>query len=452
LLHATVYVRRALWRGMRDPRRVIARLSELRQSAGRTVGAVRVARASHAPRLRQVTRRDLVNQLRSLRHHAILDITADRRGAPILVLLLVAMASLLAMPPGAGTAVGADNGDGSAPAARIAALAAVPAAGNPLTASGSERAFSTFDLPADLVVGEGAVPADGATAGDGAAVGDGNDGDAAAGAFAPDGTLLKPFAVDEALGGVEDQVQTYTVLSGDTLGRIASRFDLNVSTLFWANKLTSVDVIKPGQVLDIPPTDGVLYTVKEGDTIGSIAAAFHAEVAKIVSYNKLAGDVVTIGETIMVPDGRGKTIPTTSRSSGSGGSLGTCRTCSFSGAMTWPVDGGYFISQYFHSSHPAIDIAANYGTPVVAAASGKVIKTGWIPPGGYAIWISNGNGLYTAYYHLSYIGVDVGQYVSRGTRIGRVGQSGNATGPHLHFEVWIGMIWEGYRVNPLRYF
>ncbi|MGH2408596.1 MAG: LysM peptidoglycan-binding domain-containing protein, partial [Candidatus Limnocylindrales bacterium] len=171
--------------------------------------------------------------------------------------------------------------------ARIAVLTAGPAADVAAIAGGiGERAFQAFELPA-----KGATwrPArDGYTA---------------------DGTLLKPFAVADLGGGVDNQVRSYTVRSGDTLSKIAARFDLKMSSLFWANKLTNKDTLHLGQVLAIPPTDGVLYTVKEGDTIDTIAIAFYADVDRIEAYNGLTGDTVVIGETIMVPDGRGRPIP-----------------------------------------------------------------------------------------------------------------------------------------------
>ena len=73
--------------------------------------------------------------------------------------------------------------------------------------------------------------------------------------------------------------------------------------------------------------------------------------------------------------------------------------------------------------------------------------------GGYQVWLSHGSGLYTAYYHMSAITVNIGEHVGRGSQIGRVGQSGVATGPHCHFEVWHGYPWQGssYRSNPLAY-
>jgi murein DD-endopeptidase MepM/ murein hydrolase activator NlpD len=437
LQHATVVVRRAVWRVVRDPRRAIARLPEVRRSSGPHVvapGPV-AGLAGRAPRARaQATSGPLPARLRRLAGAAIRDLSADRRGAPILVLCLVLLASLLTLPPGSGTALGKARPAPGAAAARIAALAAGPAGADALTVEGgADPAFQAFELAA--------ATSDGAT----------SDGGAGDGGYAPDGTLLKPFAVAEVVGGIDDQVRSYRVRSGDTLGGIAAKFDLKMSTLFWANKLTTKDTLHVNQVLDIPPTDGVLYLVKEGDTIETIAVAFHADIDRIITYNHLAGDVVVIGETIMVPDGRGKSIPATpARFRYVGGTSSSCGTCSFSGALSWPVDGWYFISQHYWSGHPAIDIASTYGTAVVAAASGKVIRTGWVGNGGYAIWISNGNGVYMTYNHLSYIGVSAGQYVSRGTQIGRVGSSGHSTGPHLHFEIWVGgPPYEGHPINPL---
>ena len=120
--------------------------------------------------------------------------------------------------------------------------------------------------------------------------------------------------------------------------------------------------------------------------------------------------------------------------------------------MAWPVPGGY-ISQYFHYGHWAIDIAGDYGIRVDAAASGVVTFAGWKNNGGgYQVWIAHGNGIYTTYNHMSGITVGIGQSVGAGQQVGRLGMTGDATGPHCHFEVWIGPIWDGgTRVNPLNY-
>ena len=91
----------------------------------------------------------------------------------------------------------------------------------------------------------------------------------------------------------------------------------------------------------------------------------------------------------------------------------------------------------------------------MAAAGGRVVFAGWKSNGGgYQVWISHGNGLYTTYNHMAGVSVGNGQSVGRGQRVGRLGSSGWATGPHLHFEVWRGgQPWSGgYQVNPMRYF
>jgi murein DD-endopeptidase MepM/ murein hydrolase activator NlpD len=85
--------------------------------------------------------------------------------------------------------------------------------------------------------------------------------------------------------------------------------------------------------------------------------------------------------------------------------------------------------------HPGVDIAAATGTPIVAAASGRVISAA--PDGGYGnlIVVDDGNGVTTRYAHCSQIFARVGDTIAVGETIGAVGSTGNSTGPHLHFEV-----------------
>jgi murein DD-endopeptidase MepM/ murein hydrolase activator NlpD len=117
-----------------------------------------------------------------------------------------------------------------------------------------------------------------------------------------------------------------------------------------------------------------------------------------------------------------------------------------SGSLAWPLRGT--ITQYFHSGHLALDIAANYGTRVNAADAGVVTWAGWRNNGGgYVVAIDHGNGMKTVYNHLGSIWVSPGQAVARGQGIAAVGCTGICTGPHVHFEVLVG----GASVNPLRY-
>jgi len=124
----------------------------------------------------------------------------------------------------------------------------------------------------------------------------------------------------------------------------------------------------------------------------------------------------------------------------------------------WPVADRYsWVSQGYWSGHRAYDIAAPMGTTVTPLRSGKVIFAGWRSNcGGYQVWVSHGNGLYSAYYHLERgtIAVYKGKWVTVDkTRLARVGQSGCATGAHVHVEVWRGWPWASgsYRVSPWYY-
>ena len=97
--------------------------------------------------------------------------------------------------------------------------------------------------------------------------------------------------------------------------------------------------------------------------------------------------------------------------------------------------------------HSGLDIAAPRGTPVVAAADGKVVQAGWQNGYGQVVVLDHGNGLTTRYGHLSKIEVFAGQELKRGEELGEVGSTGRSTGPHLHYEVRIGEL----PVSPRRY-
>lgn len=97
--------------------------------------------------------------------------------------------------------------------------------------------------------------------------------------------------------------------------------------------------------------------------------------------------------------------------------------------------------------HRGIDVANYNGTPIIAAADGKVTKTGSFGRMGKMITIDHGYGFVTRYGHLSSIDVKKGQRVKRGEVIGKMGSTGYSTGPHLHYEVWRN----GKVLNPMSY-
>lgn len=119
----------------------------------------------------------------------------------------------------------------------------------------------------------------------------------------------------------------------------------------------------------------------------------------------------------------------------------------------WPVANRYsWVSQGYSTRHKAYDIASYKGTPVKPFRSGRVAYVGYKSNcGGLQIYVNHGNGLYSAYFHLSSESTYKGEWVTaQSETIGRVGTSGCTTGPHLHFEIWHGYPWHSgsYRVNP----
>ena len=114
-----------------------------------------------------------------------------------------------------------------------------------------------------------------------------------------------------------------------------------------------------------------------------------------------------------------------------------------SGAMIWPLNGP-ITSEFGWRTHPifgtqryhsGLDIGGDYGLPIVAAASGTVIHSGWISGYGYTVIIDHGGGITTLYGHNESLLVGEGESVSQGQTIAMCGSTGNSTGPHCHFEV-----------------
>lgn len=119
------------------------------------------------------------------------------------------------------------------------------------------------------------------------------------------------------------------------------------------------------------------------------------------------------------------------------------------GAFRWTSGFGYRRDPkgYGTRMHEGTDMAGAYGTPIHATADGTVTHAGWDSGYGRLVKIKHDFGIETRYAHLSQIRVEVGQRVSRGDRIGDMGNSGRSTGTHLHYEVRIG----GTAVNPMTF-
>ncbi len=232
------------------------------------------------------------------------------------------------------------------------------------------------------------------------------------------------------------EIIEYQVAGGDTLSGIAQKYGISVDTIRWANDLSDKATIKPGQIIKIPPVQGVIHKVKKGDTVYTIAKYYKTEAQGIVDYpfNTFTNDetfALAVGQTLVVPDGvmpKAEQIYIARQTPNAG-------TVVASGIFVWPTSGT--ISQRYSWYHPAIDIANKTGTPILAADAGKVIIAGWPDNIGYGnrVLIDHGNGYTTLYGHMSKVLVDVGQTVQRGAIIGLMGSTGRSTGPHCHFEI-----------------
>lgn len=242
---------------------------------------------------------------------------------------------------------------------------------------------------------------------------------------------------------------THTVQSGETLSVIAENYGLKTSTLMWENNLGASSVLKVGQTLVIPPVDGVTHEVKSGQTLAKIAALYEVEEDVIIKQNNLGEGGITAGQSIFVPGGEqiAPVTPVINSSYRSTTSTATSRV-SLESTTATPTAGKFLIfptrgtiTQGYYSYHRAVDIADSSKPPIWAAAAGTVTKaSSGTYGGGYGnhVIIDHGNGIQTLYAHMDYLTVSVGQYVTQGEVIGRMGNTGRVygrTGIHLHFEV-----------------
>jgi len=254
-------------------------------------------------------------------------------------------------------------------------------------------------------------------------------------------------------------VVQYTVQQGDTLESIASKFHLNdFYTLIWSNENSKVNPLRPGNTINIPPEDGVFFEVDENITIGDLAERYSVDPYTIIDadYNNLDGSspgtvlVAGMGR-IGIPGGEAERMnllaaATGSTGSGGGGmitgpyNLWGCNSNISGGTLpvSRPLQGGYTWMQGFSlGGHEGVDLSPTMGIgePVHAAGSGTVAYAGWNSYG-YGNVVVIGHGAYfTLYGHLNSYSVSCGASVSAGQVIGTVGNTGNSTGPHLHFEV-----------------
>ncbi|MET9082520.1 transglycosylase family protein [Streptomyces sp. NPDC004237] len=222
------------------------------------------------------------------------------------------------------------------------------------------------------------------------------------------------------------KAEMYTVVRGDTLSGIAEEHDVNGGWhgLYAANRATvgsDPDLILPGQRLSLT---------------GEAAAR-----TKAGTKTKPKAKTKTKTE----PKAKAKPAAETKKAAPRTGH-----------SVVAPVDAP--IGTPYHASgshwskgyHTGVDFLVPTGTSVKAVEAGQVVTAGWGGSYGYQVVIRHADGRYSQYAHLSAISVRAGQSVSAGQRIGRSGSTGNATGPHLHFEVRTGPEF-GSDIDPVAY-
>ncbi|MGR3932191.1 transglycosylase family protein [Streptomyces sp. BRA346] len=193
---------------------------------------------------------------------------------------------------------------------------------------------------------------------------------------------------------------SYAVRNGDTLSRIATRSSVSGGwkALYHANRRTigaNPHLIHPGQRLALPSGKARPAKRQAHRTAAKRTAAAPRHAARQSASHRLAGPV------------------------------------------NGPITAAYGVRgpRWASGHHTGVDYAVPIGTPVHAVAPGTVVAAGWAGAFGYQVVIRHADGLYTQYAHLSALTVRSGQTVDAGRRIARSGNTGNTTGPHLHFEV-----------------
>lgn len=247
----------------------------------------------------------------------------------------------------------------------------------------------------------------------------------------------------------------HVVERGETPNIIADQHGISPETLLGGNPWLSKEsnALAADKELVILPIDGVLHTVAPGETLESISELYDIPVADIIgvaSNNLELPFLRLVPETqLLVPGATvGQFYWTAPKSVAGVGSNGFAVVGT--GTFVWPV-GGRCITQYSWAGHPALDVSMSDGAALYASDRGTVTYASWAAGTYYdygnLIVINHGNGYETLYAHLSSISVYPGQIVQQGEYIGATGNTGNSSGPHLHFEIRLNDI----RDDPLFY-
>nr|WP_236838687.1 M23 family metallopeptidase [Caldalkalibacillus salinus] len=253
---------------------------------------------------------------------------------------------------------------------------------------------------------------------------------------------------------------TYEVQEGDTLSGIAVAHDVKQSEIMRINHIENKHQLSIGEKLKIPLKERK-YVVKHGETVESIAREQGIPLEDILANNRMvieSNPALYPGQEIHLPQAPAEPVhqplstPRRYAEKGQVTVASRSQDAKVDGSFIWPLD-GTLTSTYgmrWGKPHNGIDIsnAQRANAPIVAAQSG-VVTDAYYHRGGYGnlVIISHGDGLETYYAHLSSMTVSEGMHISQGETIGYMGQTGHATGYHLHFEIRIN----NRPVNPINH-
>jgi len=243
---------------------------------------------------------------------------------------------------------------------------------------------------------------------------------------------------------------TYVVKKGDSLSELAIKFNSTAAIIREKNQLSSNKIVA-GRTILIPKSGmgggrienvykKIDHQIQAGDALSILAKKYGSSVQAIKRANNLSDNQIRVGQTL--------TVPHLSKESDRVFALNNS-------SLIWPVK-GRMSSPYGNRIHPitgkrqfhgGIDIAVPTGTQIRAAADGKVIKSGWVNGFGYTIVIDHGKRVRTLYGHNTRLLVKSGSVVKKGDRIALSGSTGESTGPHLDFRIYLN----GETVSPLNY-
>ena len=231
-----------------------------------------------------------------------------------------------------------------------------------------------------------------------------------------------------------NQINLHTVKKGENLWSIAQKYNINIDTLIGANDISNMNKIKPGEKIKILPVKGILYKLGPGENLGSIANRFNISIKNILKSNNIKdADKVQQGRLLILPGAKPEF------------SYKDRLQQLFISPVHAPISSDY--GMRWGRMHEGVDYSINTGTAIRAAGTGRVTYSGWVSGYGNTVIIEHQRGLKTLYAHNSKLLVNVGEKVYRGEIISESGNTGNTTGPHLHFEVRVN----GRPANPINY-